>query len=221
MLCLDHVSYAYENGGVSRSVLNDVSVEFQQGEYVVITGESGSGKTTLLHVLAGLQKPSEGKVFFQDREIYRLSDNQLSQWRNESVGMIFQEFYLEENLSVLNNVLFPRFVRGKVSSTDRAEARAVLSEVGLSEKADQKARFLSGGQKQRVAIARALLNSPPIIVADEPTANLDSKTGGEIRNLLQTLHQKKGATIILVTHENGHVGYDRKFSLQNGNLVAL
>lgn len=212
------LSKTYLVGQETTDVLQDINLHMEKGEYVVIVGESGSGKTTLLHILAGLQKPTGGTVNMNGKNIYTLSDRKLSRLRNEKVGMIFQEFYLEDDFTVLQNVLLPRIVSRKWKKSDEKKGRDILEEVGLSDKADTKARYLSGGQKQRVAIARALINNPDIILADEPTANLDRKTGKEILDLLYWLHKKKNTTVILVTHENNSLRSDRQFELKDGKL---
>jgi ABC-type lipoprotein export system ATPase subunit len=220
MLDITGLGKTYRRGNQETEVLNNISVSIAKGEYIVITGESGSGKTTLLHILAGLLKPTSGQVLLNHQDIYQLSDRKISKLRNEKIGMIFQEFYLEEDLSVLQNVLFPKYVRTKWKTSDEKKGREILDEVGLLEKADTITRYLSGGQKQRVAIARALINNPDIILADEPTANLDRKTGKEILDLLHILHKKKNVTVVLVTHESNSIHADRTFELKNGKLTS-
>jgi putative ABC transport system ATP-binding protein len=212
------ISRTYQLAGAEIPVLTAVNLSVTKGEYVVIYGESGSGKTTLLHILAGLEQPTSGAVLLNKKELYTLPDRKLSRLRNEKIGMVFQEFYLEEDLTVLQNVLFPRYVRGHPKKSDEKKARELLEDVGLTEKAETKARFLSGGQKQRVAIARALVNDPDLILADEPTANLDQNTGKDILDLLDFLHRKKNVTVVLVTHENKNIRCDRRLELKNGKL---
>ncbi len=215
------IGKSFTLGNEVLHVLQNVELTVQKGEYVVIYGESGSGKTTFLHILAGLERPTTGQVLLNKKDLYSLSDRKLSKFRNEKMGMIFQEFYLEEDLTALQNVLFPRYVRGGTKKNDEKKARELLEEVDLLEKADIKTRFLSGGQKQRVAIARALVNDPDIILADEPTANLDQNTGQDILDLLNRLHRKKNVTVLLVTHENRNLKADRKLELKKGVLVPF
>lgn len=212
-------SYRLDNAELP--VFSDINLHVEKGEYALIYGESGSGKTTLLYILAGLERPTSGQVLLNKKDLYRLPDRKLSRFRNEKIGMIFQEFYLEEDLTVLENVLFPRYVQGRIKKKDEKKAQEMLEEVGILEKARVKARFLSGGQKQRVAIARALINDPDLVLADEPTANLDLKTGQDILDLLRYLNKKKNVTIILVTHEHKHLPVDKRFSLEKGSLVEI
>lgn len=221
MLRIVDVDKTYRLDRTENVVLKNINLAVAPGEYVVIKGESGSGKTTFLHILAGLHKPSSGAVLFDERDIYTFSDREISQWRNRHIGMVFQEFHLEEDLTVLQNVLLPCYAAGVFGSREETRAQQLLEEVGIPEKAAVQARYLSGGQKQRVAIARALIHDPEIIIADEPTANLDHKTGQEILELIYRFHEKQGKTVILVTHENGHVRSDRKFELKDGELVQV
>ncbi len=191
----------YQDDGVETRALYDVDISITEGEFVTIVGPSGSGKSTLMQILGCLDRPSGGRYLFEGKEIQKYSDNELAFIRNNRIGFVFQSFNLLPRLSVLENVALPlMYRRGKIDGREK-KAKEVIDLVGLSDRLDYPASHLSGGQKQRVAIARALVNDPKIIFADEPTGNLDSKSGGVILGFLQELHEK-GHTIVVVTHES-------------------
>ncbi len=195
------VGKVYEMGDVPLHVLKGVDVKILRGEYVSITGPSGSGKTTLLDVLSGLLRPSSGEIFIDGHSISQMNDDELAQVRGKTIGFVFQTFNLINRMTALENVMLPLWFQG-VSYVERRErAEHVLREVGLVDRMEHKPNQLSGGQRQRVAIARALAVDPDIIVADEPTGNLDSVSGATILNILDELHEKRGKTILVVTHE--------------------
>lgn len=181
--------------------LKDISIEIKAGESVAIIGKSGSGKSTLMHQLALLDTPTSGSIFIGGKPAAQLSDRQSDRLRNKEFGFVFQQFFLNGNDSVLNNVVLPLKVGGVPRKERTRRALAALAAVDLSDKAESRAADLSGGQKQRVCIARALVNDPSVIFADEPTGNLDSVTGEMIVNLLFDLNEKKGITLIVVTHD--------------------
>jgi len=190
----------YVMGSEEIHALRGVSMEIQRGEYVAIMGPSGSGKSTLMNLIGCLDTPSKGTYLLNDKEVSRMDDDELARIRNEEIGFVFQTFNLLPRASALHNVELPLVYAG-VSSHDRAErAKAALTKVELEHRMGHKPNELSGGQRQRVAIARALVNNPSILLADEPTGNLDSKTGVEIMALFERLHAG-GNTIVLVTHE--------------------
>ena len=207
----------YQSDEVLTSVLTGVSFEIATGEFVAIMGPSGSGKSTLMHILGFLDRPTSGVFYYKSEDTAQLSDNQLAVIRNQEVGFVFQSFYLLPKTSVLENVQLPLIYSGKDQNS--LKARTAIKAVGLEHRLDYLPSQLSGGEKQRVAIARALVNDPEIIFADEPTGNLDSKSGAQVMNILQDFNEC-GKTIILVTHENEtarHAG--RIIQLKDGKIV--
>lgn len=191
----------YISDDVETRALDGVDVKIEEGEFVAIVGPSGSGKSTLMQILGCLDRPSGGKYYFEDKELQDYTDEELAKIRNEKIGFVFQSFNLLPRLSVLDNVALPLVYRGVPEKERREKAMKMIELVGLSDRAQFHASKLSGGQKQRVAIARALANDPKIIFADEPTGNLDSKSGAVILNFLQKLNEDEGHTIVIVTHE--------------------
>ena len=179
--------------------LNDVSVDFPDGSSTAIVGKSGSGKSTLLHLLVGLDSPTNGDVVFGNKSIFSGLDTDT--WRGKHVGIVFQQFFLQPNDTVIDNVALPLKVQGVRKSARYKRAAAALEHVGLSDKAQNRANDLSGGQKQRVAIARALVGKPTVLIADEPTGNLDTENGHIVEDLLFELNKRLGTTLIIVTHD--------------------
>ena len=201
LIKVENLKKHFDNDGVITSVLHGVSFEIHQGEFVAIMGPSGSGKSTLMHILGFLDKLSEGRYHFEGQDVSQLDDDLLANMRSEKVGFVFQAFNLLPRTTALDNVMLPLLYK-KMSAEDRKErARAVIESVGLAHRINNLSNQLSGGEKQRVAIARALINQPSVIFADEPTGNLDSKSGLQVMKILQDLNIKQGHTIILVTHE--------------------
>lgn len=197
---IEHISKVYQVGTEEVHALRDISISIDQNEYVAIMGPSGSGKSTLMNVLGCLDTPTAGKYDFNRNNVSEMNDNQLAQIRNKEIGFVFQTFNLLPRSDALHNVELPLIYAGMPTSDRRARAKQSLIDVGLENRMHHKPNELSGGQRQRVAIARALVTNPSIILADEPTGNLDSKTGEEIMLLFNEIHAK-GNTIILVTHE--------------------
>jgi len=197
---IEHISKVYEMGSEEIFALRDVSLSIYPNEYVAIMGPSGSGKSTLMNMLGCLDTPSSGVYNFKGLDVNEMDDNDLATIRNKEIGFVFQTFNLLPRASSLRNVELPLIYAGESTSKRKQRAEEVLASVGLQDRMDHKPNELSGGQRQRVAIARALITNPAIILADEPTGNLDSKTGVEIMKLFHDLHSK-GNTIILVTHE--------------------
>ena len=200
---LDGVGRLFGRGEAAVWALRDVDLTAERGEFLLVKGASGAGKTTLLNLLSGLDAPTHGTIEVEGRDITRLNDKELSRFRNKHIGYVFQAFYLETNRSARENVAVPLVFAG-VSAAERAErATRMLERVGLSDKVGVPASNLSAGQRQRVALARALVNEPELLLADEPTANLDSKTGREILALIRELHERHQVTVVLVSHERG------------------
>lgn len=213
-----NLSKTYINDGVETPVLHDLSFTIGQGEFVAIMGPSGSGKSTLMHILGFLDRPTSGAYRFDGEETTSFTDNQLASIRNKRVGFVFQSFNLLPKTSVLDNVILPLVYDGARDPHSRAQD--VIESVGLKHRARHLSSQLSGGEKQRVAIARALVNNPSVLFADEPTGNLDSKSGGQIMALLADLH-RAGRTIILVTHETYTAEHaERIIRLHDGRLVS-
>jgi len=191
---------SYRLGKVIVEALRGVSFEINQGDFVSIMGPSGSGKSTLMHILGCLDYPTEGQYFLSGQEVTQLNDSQLALFRNQKIGFVFQQFNLLPRLTILRNVELP-LTYNKVSPPNKRElAIQALEQVGLGDRLQHKPNEISGGERQRVAIARALINHPSLILADEPTGNLDSKTGQDIMQMIDKLH-KEGNAIVLVTHE--------------------
>ena len=210
----------YPLGDTEAPALRGVSVEIARGSFVAVMGPSGSGKSTFMNLLGCLDAPSAGRYWLDGAEVSHLSDDALSRVRNRKIGFVFQHFNLLPRTSALDNVALPLLYRGLTSSERRARARARLEQVGLGERLDHHPAQLSGGQQQRVAIARALVNDPQLILADEPTGALDSRTGIEIMALLQALHQA-GQTIVVVTHEHDIAAYaERIVQFRDGRITA-
>lgn len=212
----------FRSGPKRLEVLRDVTMSIDAGEWVTIVGRSGSGKSTLLHLLGGLDRPDGGSVFFDDQDIRKLGINR---FRNRHVGFVFQAYHLLAELSAIENVLLAAMIEpgplgwGTKRGGAREEAARLLEVMGLGDRIDHRVERLSGGERQRVAIARALINRPALLLADEPTGNLDSQTSGEILELLRKLHAD-GQTIVLVTHDSGVAeAADRRLTLVAGNLV--
>ncbi|MCS7250005.1 MAG: ABC transporter ATP-binding protein [candidate division WOR-3 bacterium] len=201
MLCqLINIKKVYFTGKVSFPALNGINLTIEKGEYTAIMGPSGSGKSTLLNIIGFLDTPTEGKYFYQGKEVSNLSDYELARLRNKEVGFVFQNFNLLPRLTAFNNVELPLIYSGLGVKERKRLVMEILEKVGLKERANHRPNELSGGEMQRVAIARALVNNPSLILADEPTGNLDSKTGSEIMEIFDQL-AKEGRTIIIVTHD--------------------
>jgi putative ABC transport system ATP-binding protein len=201
VLELKDVVKTYNSGNVQFNALDGVSLKIMEGEFVSITGPSGSGKSTLMHIIGLLDNPTSGQVLLNGRDISKLKENQMAQIRNVTLGFVFQQFNLLAKTSSLENVMLPLLYSDIPKSKREAIGLEMLGKVGLQDKLKNTPAQLSGGQQQRVAIARALVNDPKIILADEPTGNLDSKSGKDVMELFHHLHQEEGRTIVLVTHD--------------------
>ena len=190
----------FELGNTTTRVLKDVSIKVLKGEFVSIMGQSGSGKSTLLYILGGLDTPTRGTVTMNGIDISKFNDEKMSKIRRQKIGFVFQFYNLIPNLNVEENIMLPLLLDGKKTRDYRKQLDEILEVVGLTDRRKHTPRELSGGQQQRVAIARALIGSPEIVLADEPTGNLDSATGAEIMDLLRAINQNSGQTILMVTH---------------------
>ena len=223
-LKLENVKKVFESRSASAKkmvvALDGVSFEVKRGEFVSIVGPSGSGKSTLLNVIGALDRPTSGKVFINGQDIFMFDDARLSDVRSRLIGFIFQSYNLVNRMSVQENVEFPAVFSERPSSSDRrTRALELLEILGIRDKAKQKPVDLSGGEQQRVAIARALINDPALVLADEPTGNLDTKTGREVFDLLKMLSDKFGTTVVMVTHNLELAGMtDRSIYIRDGRI---
>lgn len=196
----EHIAKIYVMGTEKVHALRDISITIKEGEYVALMGPSGSGKSTLMNMIGCLDTPTSGQYFLDGQDVSRMTDNQLAEVRNSKIGFVFQTFNLLPRATALDNVTLPLIYAGLGSSDRKKRGEEVLSQVGLGDRMTHRPNELSGGQRQRVAVARALVNKPALILADEPTGNLDSKTSIEIMGLFEEIH-KNGNTIVVVTHE--------------------
>ncbi len=220
VLICRNINKTYQDGSNATPVLHDVSLSIKAGEHVAILGSSGSGKSTLLHILGGLDKPSSGEVEFNGKSLGQLSGNALAKLRNDEMGFIYQFHHLLGEFTALENVAMPLRIRGLSTKLAHGKAREMLDEVGLSHRVDHLPSTMSGGERQRVAIARALVTEPSVVLADEPTGNLDSTTGKEILNLFLELNQE-GVTLILVTHEQEIAQQAKRImQMRDGKIIA-
>ena len=221
MIEVKNLTRSFQSGDSTVTAVNNVSFSVPEGKFVSIIGRSGSGKSTLLSLLGALDQPSKGSIAIAGRDIARLSDNTLVNYRRKQIGFVFQGYNLIPNLTALENVMLPMSFNGTPAATRKQRASELLNEVGISgDKQLRKPGKLSGGEQQRVAIARALANKPSLILADEPTGNLDTETGKKIFDLLHKLSREQKTTIIVVTHDLSIAGRtDESFRLQDGKLA--
>ena len=201
------------------SALDDVSFNVEDGEFVVILGQSGSGKSTILNLIGCIDSPTSGTILVDGVDVTKMSAKQLCEYRNKNIGFVFQSFYLEPAYSVTDNILLPLTIAGAKRQIKDAKAKELLEKLNLTDKANAKTSTLSGGQKQRVAIARALVNDPKIILADEPTGNLDSASGAEVIEILKEIC-KSGKTVVMVTHNEEQASVaDHIIRLKDGKII--
>ena len=214
------ITRSYDLGKIKIDALRGASFSVEKGEFVAITGKSGSGKSTLMHIIGLLDTPTSGELIINNKNTRGMKEKELARLRNKEIGFVFQAFNLLQRTSALENVMLPLRYSDVPKELWKTKAVEMLELVGLADRVDNKSNELSGGQKQRVAIARALITNPSMILADEPTGNLDSKTGDEIVELFKNLH-KEGKTIVLVTHDDdlAHIA-KRKIVMRDGEIVA-
>lgn len=214
------VSKVYKQGEIDVTALNRVTLEIGAGEFLVLMGPSGSGKSTLLHLIAGIDRPTSGELHVQGIDITRLNESQLADWRNQNVGFVFQSFNLVPVLTAAENVELPLLLTRLGRKERRQSVATALELVGLADRMRHLPRQMSGGQEQRVAIARALVTDPGLIVADEPTGNLDSHSAQEVLGILQSLSRDHGKTVIMVTHDPKAAAFgSRQVHLEKGELL--
>lgn len=221
LLKVEGVSKIYQEGTVSTQVLSNVDLSVFKGEQLAIVGSSGSGKSTLLHIMGTLDRPSAGKVWFEGTDLYQLSAGRQAQLRNQDIGFIYQFHHLLPEFSALENVAMPAFIQGVARPLALKAAQALLERVGLAHRLTHTPAELSGGERQRVAIARALINQPKLVLADEPTGNLDASSGEAVYALIRELAQQLGTAFVVVTHDNQLAArMDRQLSMKDGYLQS-
>lgn len=222
ILKLERINKIYKGKSETIHILDDLSVEIEQGELVSIVGKSGSGKSTLLNMIGILDKPDSGSIVYMGKDISKFSEKEKNYFRNSSLGFVFQFHYLLPEFTALENIMIPALLKNRNRAEVEKRAKELLKSVELSERAEHKPNTLSGGEKQRVAIARAMMNSPKLILADEPTGNLDEDTSNHINQLLKKINREFGQTIVVVTHSAELASVtDRKLLLKKGKLEEV
>jgi lipoprotein-releasing system ATP-binding protein len=215
-------SFASESGNGRLTVLDDTSIAIEKGSIVTVAGASGSGKSTLLHILGGLDQPDSGTVLWEDNPIYEMNKEELASFRNTKLGFVFQFHHLLPEFTALENIMMPALIRGELPEEAQKRAMELLEEFGIPGRAEHRPTQLSGGEQQRVAMARALMNNPDLILADEPTGNLDEKNTEILLKLLFDLREKQNVSILLITHEKDIAQRsDMIYELSKGKLEAL
>jgi len=219
LIQLNEVYKTYHDGSLHTEVIKGITLEIRQGEVVVIMGPSGVGKSTLLHILGGLDLPTKGQVIISGNELTSLNNDNLARFRNGNIGFVFQFHHLLPEFTALENVLIPLMMYAPVMEQDQKRAVDLLAEVGLDHRLDHKPNQLSGGEQQRVAVARALINQPAVLLADEPTGNLDKQNSSTLYKLLLDLNKRYGQTLVMVTHNEEMCGQaDRVITLDDGRI---
>ncbi len=220
IVVIRELTKTYLQGDLNVTALNGVSLDILPGEFVVLMGPSGSGKSTLLHIIAGIDRPTSGSAVVQGINIAGLNESQLAEWRNQNVGFVFQSFNLIPVLTAAENVELPLLLTDLDSKERRRQVATALELVGLADRGHHRPDQLSGGQQQRAAIARALVTDPALIVADEPTGNLDAKSAGDVLTILQSLSRNAGKTVIMVTHDPKSAAFgSRSLHLEKGEIT--
>ena len=216
-----HINKVYDDGSGQVQVLNDVDFTIDAAEMVAIVGASGSGKSTLMHILAGLDRPTSGAVLFDGQDVTRWSASQLAKWRNQNVGFVYQFHHLLPEFNALENVAMPLLIQGRPTAEAKQRATELLERVGLAHRLEHRPAQLSGGERQRVAVARAFANRPKLVIADEPTGNLDGETAEAVYQLMLGLNREQGTAFIIVTHDE-HLAaqLQRTERLSRGHLVT-
>ena len=221
MVQIRDLTRIYRQGDIEVTALDHITLDIMEGDFLALMGPSGSGKSTLLHIIAGIDRPTSGQCIVHDVDVATLGETELADWRNNHVGFVFQTFNLIPVLTAFENVELPLLLTSLSSAERRQHAETALELVGLSDRMDHLPRQLSGGQEQRVAIARALVTDPTLLVADEPTGNLDAHSANEVLNLLATLNRDAGKTVIMVTHDPKAAAHARHtVHLEKGELIA-
>lgn len=220
LISVQNLEKSFETGKDTLRVLKSLNFDIMRGEMVAIMGPSGIGKSTLLHLLGTLDRPTKGKIIFNNINLFEMNDRQLARFRNKNIGFVFQFHHLLSEFSAEENVMMPLLIQGVKKKEAAKRASEILSELEIGNRKDHKPGELSGGEQQRVAIARALANDPEIIFADEPTGNLDQKTGEKVHNLLKELKKIKNKTLVIVTHNN-HLAedMDRVLLMEDGKII--
>jgi putative ABC transport system ATP-binding protein len=219
---LENISRSYKNGQVVIEALKNINLSIEEGEFISIMGPSGSGKSTMLNIIGCLDKPSSGTYEIAGKRVEKLGDGQLAEIRNEFIGFVFQSFHLLPDLTALENVELPLIYRGLIGKERRKKAVEALKSLGLGERIYHRPSQLSGGEQQRVAIARAIVGDPKVILADEPTGALDSKTSETIMEIFQELNNERGITIVQVTHEKSIAEYSKRiYHLLDGKIERI
>lgn len=219
LICVRDLTKSFGASSGQVDVLRGIDLDINRGERVAVVGSSGAGKTTFMHILGGLDRPSCGRVTFEGRDIFSLKGPELDAFRNQAIGFVFQFHQLLPEFSALENVMMPALIASKSRQEAKSIARDLLREVGLEHRLTHKPGQLSGGEQQRVAIARALVMAPKLLLADEPTGNLDSRTTDEIYRLLNHLHESRGLTMVIVTHSESLASrLDRIVSMEDGRI---
>jgi lipoprotein-releasing system ATP-binding protein len=217
-----NLTKSFKMAGLELTVLKGINLTIAQGEILAIVGASGAGKSTLLHILGTLDRPTSGTVLFEGQDLFQLSDQKQAEFRNRRIGFVFQFHHLLPEFTALENVCLPAHIQNRSAQDAQAEATSLLKDVGLEHRMNHKPGELSGGEQQRVAVARALIQQPNLVLADEPTGNLDTHTGDALFTLMRTLNRSRGITFVIVTHnEKLSAQADRIIHMEDGQIVPL
>ena len=217
-----NLTKSFKMAGLELTVLKGINLTIARGEILAIVGASGAGKSTLLHILGTLDRPTEGTVLFEGQDLFQLSDQKQAEFRNRRIGFVFQFHHLLPEFTALENVCLPAYIQNRPGSEVHTEATSLLKDVGLEHRMNHKPGELSGGEQQRVAVARALIQQPNLVLADEPTGNLDTHTGDALFTLMRTLNRSRGITFVIVTHnEKLSAQADRIIHMEDGQIVPI
>jgi lipoprotein-releasing system ATP-binding protein len=217
-----NLTKSFQMAGLELTVLKGINLTIAQGEILAIVGASGAGKSTLLHILGTLDRPTSGTVLFEGQDLFQLSDQKQAEFRNRRIGFVFQFHHLLPEFTALENICLPAYIQNRSSHDAQAEATSLLKDVGLEHRMNHKPGELSGGEQQRVAVARALIQQPNLVLADEPTGNLDTHTGDALFTLMRTLNRSRGITFVIVTHnEKLSAQADRIIHMEDGQIIPL